>query len=180
MALLHSLYRYQQKGYPITLLEIQKLVYFLQCLGIRFKQLTFSRGIYGPYAQRLQHAINDLDGYYLDGMKYGDAKPHDVLTLRSEHLPAIQAYIEGYFSAEEKDALVIIDQLIEGFETPLGLEMLATLDFLIQEQPALRHDSHGLFEATFAWNERKARLMKPEYLTVSLKRLEAMEAALYA
>jgi O-acetyl-ADP-ribose deacetylase (regulator of RNase III) len=176
---LHSLYRYQQKGYTISLLEIQKLVYFLQRLDIHFKNLTFTRGLYGPYAQPLQHAINDLDGYYLDGMKYGDAKPHDLITLRNEHLPAIQAYIEAHFSAGEKEALAVIDQLIEGFETPLGLEMLATLDFLIQEQPTLRGDSKALIQAAHAWNERKAQLMKPQYLTISLQRLEELSHALY-
>ena len=177
---LHSLYRYQQKGYAMTLLEVQKLVYFLQRLGIPFPQLQFVRGIYGPYAQRLQHAIHDLDGYYLDGMKYGAAKPHDPLTLRMEHLPAIEAYIDEHFSPAEKQALATIDALIEGFESPLGLEMLATLDFLIQEQPALRQNPDALIRAVHAWNERKAKLMKPAYLTVSLNRLEDLSAVLYA
>lgn len=177
--ILHSLYRYQQKGYVITLLEIQKLVYFLQRLGVHFGNLHFERGNYGPYAQSLQHAINDLDGYYLDGMKYGDARPHDPITLRTEHFPAILTYIEQHFSAIEKKALSTIDHLIDGFETPLGLEMLATLDFIIQEQPALRQDSEALVREVHAWNQRKANLMKPQYLAVSLQRLEEMGTELY-
>ncbi len=177
--ILHSLYRYQQKGYEITLLEIQKLVYFLQRFGVDFGNLSFGRGPYGPYAQPLHHAINDLDGHYLDGMKYGDARPHNILTLRREHLPAINDYIEAHFSDKEKAALATIDRLINGFETPLGLEILSTLDFLIQEQPALRHQPEALTRAAHAWNQRKATVMKPYFLEVSLRRLEEMSEVLY-
>lgn len=177
--ILHSLYRYQEKGYEITILEIQKLVYFLQRLGVNFKGLTFEKGHYGPYAQKLQHAINDLDGYYLDGMKYGDAKPQDILTLRTEHLSAIKQFIDHEFSDEERQALLVIDQLINGFESPLGLEMLATADFLVQKDPNLRRDSKSLISLVQDWSDRKARLMKPEYLEITLQRLEMLKEDLY-
>jgi O-acetyl-ADP-ribose deacetylase (regulator of RNase III) len=178
--ILHSLYRYQQKGYEITLLEIQKLVYFLQRLGVDFGRLSFERGPYGPYAQALQHAIHDLDGHYLDGMKYGDARPNDPITLRREHLPAIHAYVEQHFSDQEKTALATIDRLINGFETPLGLETLSTLDFLIQEQPSLRRNPEALAQQVHGWSQRKAALIKPYYLQVSLQRLEELSGLLYS
>ncbi|MDG4829900.1 hypothetical protein O7627_11365 [Solwaraspora sp. WMMD1047] len=53
----------------VTHLEIQKLAYFLQVLG-RPLRLAFTRGHYGPYAERLNRVRDELEGHYLIG--YGD------------------------------------------------------------------------------------------------------------
>lgn len=52
-----------------SLLEIQKLMYFLQEAGQPLR-LAFAKGIYGPYAENLNHVMQALEGHYLCG--YGD------------------------------------------------------------------------------------------------------------
>lgn len=52
-----------------SLLEIQKLMYFLQEAGQPLR-LNYVKGRYGPYAENLNHALQALEGHYLRG--YGD------------------------------------------------------------------------------------------------------------
>jgi uncharacterized protein YwgA len=52
-----------------SLLEIQKLMYFLQEGGQPLR-LNYVKGIYGPYAENLNHVLQALEGHYLRG--YGD------------------------------------------------------------------------------------------------------------
>ncbi len=68
-ALLGLLERYAMPGYRLTLLEIQKLAYFLQAAGEPLR-LNFVRGKYGPYAEPLHHVLQRLEGHFIRG--YGD------------------------------------------------------------------------------------------------------------
>lgn len=48
----------------VTLLEIQKIAYFLQVLGQPLRP-SFGRGRYGPYAENLNRVLDQLEGHYL-------------------------------------------------------------------------------------------------------------------
>ena len=58
-------------GYELTLLEIHKLLYFLQVAGEPL-QLRFTQGHYGPYADNLRHVLNQFEGHFLEG--FGDGR----------------------------------------------------------------------------------------------------------
>lgn len=59
---------------------------------------------------------------------------------------------------EQQHSLVRFDRvadLVEGFESPFGLELLATVHWVAsRERPACERE---LIERTYAWNERKRR-----------------------
>lgn len=55
-ALIGTIERYAIPGYDLSLLEIQKLAYFLQSAGEPLK-LNFVKGKYGPYAENLNHVL---------------------------------------------------------------------------------------------------------------------------
>src|SRR5690606_19453804 len=63
--------RYWVLGMECSLLEIQKLAWFLERSIERFTpednplDLKFSAHKYGPYANRLEHLLDNLDGSYL-------------------------------------------------------------------------------------------------------------------
>lgn len=65
---LNGLLRYKEPGHDMTVLEIQKIVYLLQRLSLKFN-LHFKRHAHGPYAQKLRHVLNGLDGHYPTGIK---------------------------------------------------------------------------------------------------------------
>nr|WP_223294212.1 hypothetical protein [Chlorobium phaeobacteroides] len=60
----------------ISLLEVHKLKYFMQCAGQDLR-LTFTKGPYGPYAENLRHVLHALEGHMVSG--YDDGGDHREL-----------------------------------------------------------------------------------------------------
>jgi len=58
--------RYAAQSYRLTLLEIQKLAYFLQEAGQPLK-LNYEAGHYGPYAPNLNKVLEVLERHYTSG-----------------------------------------------------------------------------------------------------------------
>lgn len=125
--------RYWFLGIECSLLEIQKLAWFLQ-LVIEQKQLpnelklNFRANFYGPYAANLGHLLNAMDGSYLKSDKrIPDCDPLDVIWFNDQQKSNVQTYL----LSEAKDYMVAVEEaakLIEGFESPFGMELLATVD----------------------------------------------------
>jgi len=67
--ILALLSRYALPGYRLTLLEIQKLAYFLQEAGQPLS-LDFQKQKYGPYAETMHHVLQRMEGHFVRG--YGD------------------------------------------------------------------------------------------------------------
>lgn len=129
--------RYWVLGIECTLLEVQKLAWFLQSATKRLSerdplQLHFSANRYGPYADDLRHLLNSLDGSYLASDKrINDAGPFDVIRFNDEKKAKIQAYFTTEEAKPFRAALEATSDLIDGFESPLGMELLATVDWLV-------------------------------------------------
>jgi len=166
--LLSAMRAYSSLGYSLSLIEIQKLAYFLQRLGEPLK-LTFEKAQYGPYAYNLSHVLQRMDGAFLRGMHYKEARPFEELTLIEEKFPEIDLYIAEHLSNKQKQQITHLTHLIEGFESPLGMELLATVDYLLTSQEA--QDLPSLVDAVGSWNTRKKRVLTTEYLALALERL---------
>jgi O-acetyl-ADP-ribose deacetylase (regulator of RNase III) len=173
---LFAMHKYTELGYELSVLETQKIVYLLQRLGLDFK-LDFQKHIYGPYADKLRHVLYDMEGHYLHGMKSKEARPFDELTIEKSQLANIESLIE---KSSQKNKLDTLLNIIEGYQSPLGMELLATIDLLIKDDKSLLHDTEALIDKIHNWNERKARLMKPHYIKVTQERLRKFEDVLYA
>lgn len=174
--------RYWVLGIECSLLEIQKLAYFLErsIQQLRLQNplnLRFEANKYGPYAPRLAHLLDGLDGSYLHcGKRLGDAGPLDVIWFDDSKRDAIAAYLKSGEAKQYAPALEQISNLIDGFESPLGMELLATLDWLIQQdkikperdaiKTALKHWAGGPKSA-----ERKQRLFEDRLINLALSRL---------
>ena len=48
----------------VTLLEVHKLMYFMQAAGEPLK-LSYTKAPYGPYAENLRHVLNKVEGYFI-------------------------------------------------------------------------------------------------------------------
>ncbi len=176
--------RYWVLGMECSFLEIQKLAWFLERNIERHNpdqnplDLHFMAHKYGPYANRLNHLLNSLDGSYLHSDKrIGDADPLDVIWFDDERRTFVQAYLKSE-AKEYLPALEATSAVIDGFESPFGMELLATVDWLLTKEdvaptvPALR-------EGLRRWRDggdaamRKVRLFDDRALGIALDRLQS-------
>jgi O-acetyl-ADP-ribose deacetylase (regulator of RNase III) len=181
--------RYWVLGMECSLLEIQKLAWFLERAIERYNpgdnplKLQFAPHKYGPYANRLDHLLNNLDGSYLHSEKrISDADPLDVIWFDDERKAFVQTYLKSEAKAYTQ-ALESTAALIDGFESPFGMELLATVDWLLDREgvapnvPALR-------EGLCHWRggpdaaARKDRLFDDRALGIALERLTQPAPAL--
>ncbi|MGA2054403.1 MAG: Appr-1-p processing protein, partial [Bradyrhizobium sp.] len=64
-----------------------------------------------------------------------------------------------------------ISRLIEGFETPYGMELLATVHWAAGEKPEARFEE--VVQAVQSWSDRKRQNMLPAHIKAAYDRLAA-------
>ncbi len=162
------MHQYNQFAYRLTLLEIQKLAYFLQEAGEPLK-LRYNAGIYGPYAPNLNKVLEALEGHYTRG--YGDTQRPDV---EIELLPNAVEEADKFLS-EHQDKSVLLDRvadLIEGFETPYGLELLSSVHWVAQRNSESARTPDEAVRKIHDWNERKQKMFRDDHIRVAWTRLQ--------
>lgn len=176
--------RYWVLGMECTLLEIQKLAWFLERSIEQFSpqnnplNLQFVAHKYGPYANRLSHLLNSLDGSFLHCEKrISDANPLDVIWFNDER----RIYVQTYLKTEVREYEPVLEytaKLIDGFESPFGMELLATVDWLLKKeniQPTVQAIREGLQHwPTEGAAERKNRLFDDRAIEIALARLTTL------
>ncbi len=152
----------------VTLLEVHKLMYFLQAAGEPL-QLRFVKAVYGPYAENLRHVMRQLEGHVISGYDDGGDTPYKPLELvpgafedAVEFLRTQPATI-GRFNR--------VTKLVEGFESPFGLELLSTVHWVASETPS--PTLAGITAGVYQWNERK-RQFSERQIAVAYSRLQEL------
>ena len=169
-ALILVLERYRLPGYRMSRVEIQKLAYFLKSAGEpALQKLNYQKFQYGPYSKDLDHAISRMEGHYIRG--YGDGSDRAQVQVLPAGHKAAQAFLEKEQAANKY--LERVSQLIEGFETPYGMEMLATLHWVAQEDLQAAQDCDVAIQKVQEWSERKKNLFKPRHLEIAWNHLNA-------
>ncbi len=170
-SVLTVLAQYCVLGYELTLLEVHKLLYFLQEAGEPLK-LEFKKGTYGPYADNLRHVLNLFEGHYTSGFGDGRNKPDTRIQLLPQTAEEAKAFLEkregGY--KESQGRMQRVTDLIEGFESPYGMELLATVHWIVRHDKAARN-AEDTVHAVQSWNERKRRMMRPEHIRLAWRTL---------
>lgn len=157
--------QYSSLHYRRTLLEVQKLAYFLQEAGQNLR-LKYQAGHYGPYADNLNKVLEVMEGHFIRG--YGDSqKPDAEIDLLPGAVEQANRFLSAHAEAQER--LKAVSRLIEGFETPYGMELLATVHWLAHRQGV--NGPEAARERVQSWNPRKARLMKPRHIEKAWERL---------
>jgi O-acetyl-ADP-ribose deacetylase (regulator of RNase III) len=159
-------------GYQLTLLEVHKLLYFLQESGEPLR-LRFEKGAYGPYADNLRHLLHSFEGHFTMGFGDGRNKPDTQIELLPNSIEEATAYLHS--NRDHSDVsmarLKRVAELIEGFESPYGMELLATVHWA-----ATREVEGSQFERTkaavFSWSARKRKLLKSDHVRLAWNRLQ--------
>lgn len=177
--------RYAVLGFECTLLEVQKLTYFaersLARLGIdNALDLRFEANRFGPFAPRLTHLLNALDGSYLHSDKrIADAGVLDTIWFDDAKRDRVVAFL-GSEGKMLLPALEMTSALIDGFETPLGMELLATVDWLVEHDAEPTPD--GIRAGLADWGggaeaaQRKLQLFDKRIIAIALQRLTTWQA----
>jgi O-acetyl-ADP-ribose deacetylase (regulator of RNase III) len=174
--------RYSILGIECTNLEIQKLAWFLQrtidALHLDNPlNLKFSANKYGPYADNLRHLLNGLDGSYLHCEKrLSDAGPLEPIWFEDTKTDSIRAFLFSDVARRYLPALERTADVIDGFESPLGMELLGTVDWLLIRGKCAA-TLVAIREGLARWpggrdaGQRKQRLFTDEWLELAIKRL---------
>lgn len=151
----------------ISLLEVHKLMYLLQVEGEPLR-LRYVKGPFGPYAENLRHVLRDIEGHLITGYADGGDAPDKQLELVPGAVRDAEAFLEAYPATHERFDKVV--RLIEGFETPFGLELLTTVQWVVTQEHARDHES--ILRATYGWGPRK-RQFSPSQIELAAERLKA-------
>ena len=174
--------RYWVLGIECTYLEVQKLGWFLErsihILGVEDPlKLQFKADKYGPYSDRLRHLLDALDGTYLHcDKRLSDAGPSDTIWFDEKRRQHVDLFLKQDTSESLNKILDVTSKRIDGFESPLGMELLATVDWLIEKEhrePNLLAIRTGLREwpAGEIAAKRKMLLFDDRLIELALNRL---------
>ena len=149
----------------VTLLEVHKLLYFLQESGEPLR-LKYEKYIYGPYANNLRHVLNCIEGHFISGYADGGDDPRKQLQI----VPGAEKKAEEFLQEHPKTSMRIqkVSELVEGFESSFGLELLATVYWLIVKENIKTLDQ--IIAHTHSWNDHKKQFT-PRQIEIAVNRL---------
>lgn len=136
----------------VSLLEVHKLMYFMQEAGEPLKP-QYVQGPYGPYAENLHHVLKVIEGHLIAGYADGGDAPDKQLELVPGAVPDANAFLASNQTALNRFERV--GNLVEGFETPFGLELLSTVHWVVNQTHA--QNLGEVICKTYAWSDRKKR-----------------------
>lgn len=159
----------------ISLLEIQKLMYFMQVFGEPL-HLRFKKEQFGPYAQNLRFVLQALSNHFITGLEEGD-KPNNLIDL----LPgasdkALEFLKEKKDAGSTKDNIEKVKNLINGFEDSFGMELLSSVHWAIND--IRTEDASPIINYIHNWNERKRKLFQPKAIEIAIGTLQEHGLAL--
>lgn len=166
--LLYALFQYEKVGEVASVFVANKLAYFLQASGEKLK-LQFVPYTYGPYAQAIDKVLYALNGKYLTGLEQMKAKAFEPLKLNYNRYKEVQDYVRKNLSPDQHTRLKNLFELIDGFESSLSLEILASIHYLLSENSRLTN--RELLLKIQSWNERKKQLIDIEHIEIALNHL---------
>jgi len=167
-AVLALIGRYLQTGYDyrLSLVEVQKLAYFLQEAGETLR-LEYAPHYYGPYADNLRKALRTMEGHYTSGIGDGNNSPETELKVLSGALDDATSFLAG--RPETLARLDRVARLIEGFESPFGMELLGTVHWVAKHGKSA--DFEAVVTGVHAWSARKRSQMKDGHILAAWNRL---------
>ncbi len=134
----------------ISLLEVHKLMYFMQEAGEPLR-LKYQKATYGPYAENLRHVLKAIESHFVTGYADGGDSPTKQLELVPGAIEEAEAFLTDHPSTQERFKRVA--ELVEGFESTFGLELLSTTHWVMKhEAPSSREE---LVHQVYTWNDHK-------------------------
>jgi O-acetyl-ADP-ribose deacetylase (regulator of RNase III) len=179
--------RYEVLGFDCSILEAQKLAWFLHgaCRRLGLDDPIdgrFAADRYGPYSDRVRHLLDSLDGSYLTcDRRVADAKAFDPIRFRHDRRDRINAYLTTEAASPYRSALDHVTRKIDGYQSPHGMELLATIDWL-RHEAGTEMATDPMMVAIAGWPgpsgaaKRKARVFTRQQVEIALQHLCALNS----
>jgi O-acetyl-ADP-ribose deacetylase (regulator of RNase III) len=151
----------------VSLLEIHKLLYFIQEAGEPLK-LKYQKAIYGPYAENLRHVLILLNGHYISGYDDQVDSPEKPIEVINGSISEGEEFLRNY--AETLDCFNRVCKLINGFESPFGMELLSTVHWVAMHEGAT--DKSQAADLIYKWNRRK-QMFAEEHIGLAWETLQS-------
>ncbi len=169
--LLYAMFYYETMDETSSLFVANKLAYFLQRLGEKsFNRLRFKASHYGPYSVQVAHVLHDLTGKYIKGLEQMQAKAFEPLELQYNKLQEVSTYIKKELTQEQRKRLKNLITMVDGFQSALSLEVLASVDYVLREKPGI--EEKEVVRTIHGWSERKRKLIKGNHVKIALHHLK--------
>jgi O-acetyl-ADP-ribose deacetylase (regulator of RNase III) len=150
----------------ITLLEVHKLMYFMQEAGEPLR-LNYQKAPYGPYAENLRHVLSHIEGHFISGYGDGEDKPDKPLELKPYASEQAEAFLKQYEATQGR--FYRVANLIKGFETSFGMELLSTVHWVVTHEEA--QTVSEAVTKVHAWNKRK-QMFESRHINLAWERLD--------
>jgi len=154
--------------YGLSKVEVQKLAYFLQEAGEPLN-LPFVKHHFGPYSDRLRHALNKLEGHFIRGL--GDGVVEAEIEPMDEALREADDFVRNHPELGTAGRVERVARLIDGFQSSYGMELLASVHWVAMHEDNVR-SAEAALSAVHAWNPRKKTLIAASHVSAAWKRLE--------
>jgi O-acetyl-ADP-ribose deacetylase (regulator of RNase III)/uncharacterized protein YwgA len=169
--LLAVMYDLVKNGEFVSEFSAEKVAYFLQRFGAKetFK-LEYQPNFYGPYSGKVKHVLYYLNGSYITGYSSKDKKPFEELGLISDAEEDVNSFLNEHQT--EKEIVSKTKQFLSGFYSPFALELLSTIDFIIDHKKANSLDEISAYLET--WSDRKKTMFNnPRFIQIAVKHIHA-------
>lgn len=155
----------------VSLLEVHKLMYFLQEAGQQLN-LKYEAKTYGPYAGNLRQVLIKLEGHFLVGYGAGADDPKKKLELKPGAIESARDFLKGDSAMNER--IDRVSELIKGFEDPYGLELLSSIHWVMCHDREAQNSADAAVAKVHQWNARKAKILKVEHLKCAWHRIKTL------
>ena len=146
----------------VTLLEVHKLMYFMQEAGEPLR-LRYQKAPYGPYAENLRHVLHAIEGHLVSGYANGGDTPDKQLNLVPGAIKDASTFLQQH--PDTRACFDKVAELVEGFESSFGLELLSTIHWVMKNESVNSMDE--VVSHTYAWNDRK-RQFTPRQIALAV------------
>jgi uncharacterized protein YwgA len=169
--LLAVLYDLVKNGEFVSEFAAEKTAYFLQRFGgeKEFK-LNYKQHFYGPYSGKVRHVLYYLNGSYITGYGTKDKRPFDAIGIIPDGEDAVNQYLSKPDNQQYKQTVDKTKQFLSGFYSSFGLELLSSIDFLMQD---LKTDQEEIIAKELdKWSNRKRTLFSNKnFITKTINHL---------
>ena len=153
----------------VSLLEVHKLMYFLQEAGQPLR-LRYEPKAYGPFAKNLRQVLIMMDGHYISGYGDGYDAPNKPLKIINDAESLAMEFVSN--DASLKQRVERVYELIDGFEDSYGLELLSTVHWVMHHESQAMDSEEAAIAAVHNWNARKKATLKDDHLRKAWHRLK--------
>ena len=171
--MLYVLYDLVKQGEFVSEFSAEKVCYFLQKFGAeKYFKLKYQPNFYGPYSGKVKFLLNILNGSYILGYSDLNKKPFDPLFIIPDSYNEIKKYVES--KSELNNIAQKTINFLDGFYSDFGLELLSTIDWIINEKKTT--DIDEIKKELENWSNRKRSLFSNQkYIQIAIEHIKNSE-----